>query len=457
MHQLNRFAWLPTQFAGLIFVLFALFTLGGSSRDDVQSLAILNPAMIACSGAALLTLRREHWHGKKWLAFGMMLLFLLVAVYILAIRPGSIGSFYAGPETNNIDAVAGVSESSRPLLFDSYPAISSFFFLFAPLAVFLFALQIGEHHLRLALPILIAIGTISGVLGVLQLGGGAYGQLYLYRITNNSAAVGLFANRNHAAVLLSCLFPMLATFASPGDIVLQSNRRTRQIVAISLTAVLVPLVLITGSRSGLLTATVGLLGAFLISFSVQQSNSRARKHRFIVLAFATGTVALLVLLTIYFSRAEAVERIFTEPGTAKDRTALWASSLALFWQYFPFGFGPGSFPMSFQILEPIALLDEFYVNRLHNDWFEHGLAFGIPGIMLMLVGIVCYLRRAFLLWTRMDGARSAVALGRMASVVIAILGIASVSDYPLRTPAMAGLAALGMVWFLHARRDPRPS
>lgn len=456
MDQSNRFAWPPTQFWGLIVVLFAVFILGGSPREDVQSLAILNPLMVACSGVALLTLKRDHWYGKAWLAFGLVLVFFLVAVYILAIHPGSIGSFYAAAETNNIGEVTDVSEPSQPLLLRSYPVSSSFFFLFAPLAVVLFALQLGERHLRLALPILIAIGTISGVLGVLQLGGSAYGQLYLYRITNNSAAVGLFANRNHAAVFLSCLFPMLATFASRGDIVPQSKRRTRQLVAVALTVVLVPLVLITGSRSGLLTATAGLLGALLISFSAQPSDSHAIKYKFLVSAFVASAIALLVLVTIYFSRAEAVERIFAESGAAKDRTALWASSLALFWQYFPFGFGPGSFAMSFQISEPTALLDEFYVNRLHNDWLEHGLAFGIPGIILMLVGIVCYLRRAFLLWTRMDGARSAVALGRMASVIITILGIASVSDYPLRTPAMAGLAALGVVWLLHARRDPPP-
>ena len=50
----------------------------------------------------------------------------------------------------------------------------------------------------------------------------------------------------------------------------------------------------------------------------------------------------------------------------------------------------------------------------------------------------------------MDNQRWAVALGRMASIVIAILALASVSDYPLRTPAMAGFGALVLVWFAHA-------
>ena len=162
----------------------------------------------------------------------------------------------------------------------------------------------------------------------------------------------------------------------------------------------------------------------------------------------------LVLVTVYFSRAEAIDRIFAETGGANDRADFWTSSLQLFWQYFPLGFGPGGFVSTFQITESSALLDGAYLNRLHNDWLETALTFGVPGILLMLAGVGYYLRRSFVLWMRMDGARSAVALGRMASIVIAILGIASLSDYPLRTPAMAGFAALVLVWFAHARYDP---
>jgi len=456
LHKLNRFSWPPAEFVGLLFVLFVLFLMGGSSRNDVQSLAILNPVMIACAGVALLTLRKECWRGKKWLALGTLLMFALVAIHFSPFLPGSGKSFHASGETVNIRLAVDASDPSQTLIFVSNAASASFFFLFAPLAVVLFAVQLDQKHLRLALPTLIAIGTISGILGVLQLGGGAYGPLYFYRITNNSTAVGLFANRNHAAVFLGCLFPMLATFAFRLDTTPEGSRSTRQLVAISLIAVLVPLVLVTGSRSGLLTATVGLIGALLISIMATPSGARAMKQKYLISMLAAAAIVCLVLITIYFSRAEAVERIFADSGASKDRTAFWASSLALFWQYFPFGFGPGSFAVSFQTLEPVALLDGFYLNRLHNDWLETGLAFGIPGIIFMLLGVLYYLHRTFLLWIRMDGERSAVSLGRMASIILAILGIASVSDYPLRTPAMAGFAALVLVWFLQPGREPRP-
>ncbi len=48
-----------------------LFAMGGSVRADVQSMDILDPIMIICCGAAMLTLKQEHWQ-EKWLliAFG---------------------------------------------------------------------------------------------------------------------------------------------------------------------------------------------------------------------------------------------------------------------------------------------------------------------------------------------------------------------------------------------------
>jgi hypothetical protein len=65
----------------------------------------------------------------------------------------------------------------------------------------------------------------------------------------------------------------------------------------------------------------------------------------------------------------------------------------------------------------------------------------------MLCGGCYYFWRTFHLWFWCDGARTSVALGRMASFVIAILAIASPSDYPLRMPAMTGFAALVCLWF----------
>jgi O-antigen ligase len=442
------------QFWGILITLSMLFLMGGSSRADVQSLAILDPAMVLCCGAALLTLKQQHWNGKRWLVFALMIVFLLVAFYLLP-TPRQFENISRGvSDLATINAAANVTGASQLLAAAPTAAWQSLFFLFAPLAVFLFAIQLERRDFLLTLPLIIFAATISGVIGMLQIIGSADGPLYLYRITNNGAAVGLFANRNHAAVLLACLIPMLAVFAAGSSATKRGGRNTRQLISIAIAVILVPLILVTGSRSGMLAAIIGLVGGLLLYNSSVSIYSRSKTGRPLAAILMASLLFCLVFATIYFSRAEAIKRIFAENSSANDRADFWASSLQLFWQYFPFGFGPGSFVPAFQKEEPLFLLNSAYLNRLHNDWLETVLTFGVPGILILICGLAYYMRRSFILWVRMDGARSTVATGRMASVVIAILGIASVSDYPLRTPTMMGVAALVLCWFIEARDDP---
>jgi O-antigen ligase len=449
----DHFALPGYPFWGLLFTLAALFLMGGSSRADVQSLAVLNPAMLLCCGAAMLTLKQEHWRDKIWYLVGFGVVFLLITLYLVPMPEQFRNISRGASEVASIRSAANVSGASPLLATLPTAAWQSLLFLFAPMAVFLFAIQLGRHDFLLTLPVLILAATISGVIGLLQIVGSTDGPLYLYRITNNGSAVGLFANRNHAAVLLACLFPMLAVFAARSHATSRGGRNTRQLIAIAIAIILIPLILVTGSRSGMLAAIIGLIGGALLYNSHVSIGGGLKTGRSLALISAASILLFLVFATIYFSRAEAIDRIFAEPRGVNDRADYWTSSLQLFWQYFPFGFGPGSFVPAFQKEEPIALLNSVYLNRLHNDWLEIALTFGVPGILLMLTGVIYYVRRSYLLWFRMDGRRSAVVLGRMASIIFAILGIASMSDYPLRTPALMGLAALVLLWFAEARRE----
>ena len=451
---LDRFALPSPQFWGLSVVLTALFSMGGSSRADVQSLAVLNPAMILSCGVAVITLKPEHWHNKKWLLVGFALVFLLAAFY-LAPLPVKLDSVSRGArDIAAIRAAANLPSDLQILALTPVAGRQSLFFLFAPLAVFLFAIQLNRDDLRRTVPLIILLGAISGTIGVVQLAGSANGPLYLYRITNNGTAVGLFANRNHAAVLLACLFPILAVFATRSHAKTQGGRSIPQLIAIALAITLVPLILVTGSRSGMLAAVVGLIGGVMLYNAHVPKRSGSEKGQSLAPILAASVLIGLIFATIYFSRAEAIERVFAEPSRAMDRADFWTASLKLFWHYYPFGFGPGSFVSAFQNEEPLILLSNTYLNRLHNDWLETALTFGVPGILFLVGALAYYIRRFSLLWFRMDGVRAAVAMGRMASVIIAIFAIASMSDYPLRTPAMMGLAALVFVWFIEANRDP---
>lgn len=440
----------------LCVVLTILFLMGGSSRDDVQSLAIMYPLVIISCGLSLFFINSKLVYEHKLISIIFAFIFILTLCYLVPL-PEQVVSNLPGMEkvVANRD-LSQVRDSSFSVSLAPLEAWNSVLFLFVPLSVFLIAVQLNREDLLLTLPITIFAVTASAAMGLLQLAGEADSSLYLYRITNNGNAVGLFANRNHAAVFLACLFPMLAVFTATSQAKNHDTWKAQQLLAIAIAILSIPLILVTGSRSGMLSAAIGLVGGALVYNSHALAGRRSEKRRYFAYISLISVVASLVFVTIYFSRAEAIDRLFREPANEFGRVEIWTSSIRLFLQYFPTGYGPGSFVSAFLYEEPLTYLHGAYLNRLHNDWLETILTFGIIGIALLLFVTAYYIRRTYVLWFRMDGKRTAVAMGRMASVIFAILGIASMSDYPLRTPAMMGFSVLVFVWFIQANAYAAP-
>ncbi len=402
-----------------------------------------------------MTLHRAHFVGRAWLLGWALTIALLAILHLIPLPPLIWQSLAGREDLVDIEKLAGLSNVWRPLTLAPMNSWHAALSLFAPLAVILLGIQLSRNDLFRLLPLVIALAALSGLLGLLQAIGDPQGSLYFYRITNNGSAVGLFANRNHAATLLACMFPLLAVYAATArgeaDAV-----RMRQLVAAAIAIVLVPLILVTGSRSGLVSAVIGLAAAALLyrqpnDFRIVQRGTRDRIKGLPIL----GGIAVigLVILTYFLSRAEAIERLFMRASGEEGRVDAWAVSVDLFWKYFPFGSGSGSFAEAYQIVEPSRLLDATYLNRAHNDWVETAVTFGLPGVVALCVAVIAFGVRSYRLWRNADRSERAVAYGRLASVMIAMIAIASASDYPLRTPTMMGLFAIFILWLTEAGRD----
>lgn len=431
------------------FLLLAFLT-GGGSRIDIQSLAILRPVSVLLCAVALMTLRREHFEGRRWLFAGAISTMILLILHVIPLPPYVWQTLPGRQELAQIDAMVGLGDIARPLTItpmNGWHAITS---LFAPLAVLLIGIQLNRDDLYRLLSVVIALGALSGLIGLLQVIGSADGPLYFYRITNNGSAVGLFANRNHAAVLLASLFPMLAVFAAmgsgSGDV-----HNSRKLVAGAIAIILVPLILVTGSRSGLFASVIGLGAAALLyrSPAHEKKLRLSGKGKKIGIAPVLGGLAVLclVFLTLFFSRAEAINRIFSENSGEDNRSDVWAVGIDIFWKYFPWGSGSGSFVEAFQIVEPNRLLDPTYLNHAHNDLIETAITLGVPGLIVLAVALLGYCRKSYGWWLRGKDSSRNTAFGRLSSVVIAIIFLASLADYPLRTPSMMCLFALLLLWF----------
>jgi O-antigen ligase len=442
--------WLLSSFIVLTFLV------GGSSRIDVQSLAILRPASVLFCALALLTLRRSHFEGRKLFLLGFAAFAALASLHLIPLPP-AIWQNLAGRELLvEIDRAAGLEGVWRPLTITPMNGWHALASLATPLAVLLFGVQLSRNDLFRMLPLVVFLGAISGLFGVLQIAGGTSSSLYTYRITNNGAAVGLFANRNHAAVLLACMFPMLAVFTSVGGNA-SNQQQGRQLIALGLAIILVPLILVTGSRAGLILAVLGFGGALLLykapndGSAINRSRSTSRALPYILLgsisAFGVGG------LTILFSRAEAFERLFHQSSFEDGRGDFWTAVINITYKYFPIGAGSGSFVEAYQVDEPSQLLFVSYLNRAHNDWLETAMSFGLPGIILMLGVAVAFCLHAFKIWRHGKSDRQSIKMAKLATVILAILALASFADYPLRTPIMMSFAMIAGLWLVEWNRS----
>ena len=455
LNQTNSQSKPVFQFWLLSGFLLLVFLTGGSARIDVQSLIILHPAAVLVCACALLTLHRTHFLGRKWLVVGFAALCLLPILHSIPL-PSFIWQNLPGREIQvEIDAILKMDDVWRPLSLTPDNTLHALASLFVPLAIFLLAVQLNREDLFRLLPVLISLGAISGLFGLFQLAGSANGPLYLYRITNEGAAVGLFANRNHAATLLACLFPLLACFASTG-VAAPNKPHMRAIIAIAVAIILVPLVLVTGSRSGLVVAVIGIAAApFLYSKPITGRPVRAGKPRFQFrsVPFLGGLALMcLVFLSVFFSRATAFTRLFNESNFEAGRAEFWTASADIAAKYFPFGSGIGSFVEVYQINEPSKLLYASYLNHAHNDYLETILTAGFGGVVFMVAVIAGFTITTLRAWRSSNRTSRAIRIAKTASVGLLIMAFASVTDYPLRTPIMMAVAVILVLWLTEWQR-----
>jgi O-antigen ligase len=253
--------------------------------------------------------------------------------------------------------------------------------------------------------------------------------------------------------LLATTFPLLAILVRSRTGAKLLGRWTLWI-ATAMIGLLLPLLLVTGSRTGVLAAGItGILSIVLYLTSGEEKPTQATvlttRRMQIVAGIATGG---LISVTIALSRAEAVRRLFAQDSADDLRFQVWPLIARMAQVYLPWGTGAGSFVEIFRIGEPDRLLEPSYLNHAHNDFLEVFLTTGIPGLLLVATGLLLFAWDAWRAW-RAIGRSESVLFGRGATVVIAALVISSITDYPLRTPSLACFFVIAWLWLHASSRD----
>lgn len=446
------------------FVLVVALT-GGGARSDIISLPLLRAAAIVFAAFSLATMPRETWREGR---LPLILLSLLAAWMAIQLIPLPTDFWSTLPLRDNvyaIDKLLGEGDRWRPISLAPWLTVNSLFALTVPVAALIVALATpAGEKMRLWWAIW-CFGILSSLFGLLQLMAGSRSIFYLYRITNEGAIVGLFANRNHFALLLS--FAILAAGALISNELFRRNARLALIAALASTIVVFALLILAiGSRLGLICGLISLAATFAItrwsaSRRPQPVNRSRKMHddaaqplskRLTRMAFTLGPVVVLIGVAALFyasDRANSIVRLVEGSGAPEMRIAAFGTVSDLVQAQWLWGSGFGSFAKVFQIVEPDALLLPAYFNQAHNDWLQLPIEGGLPAVLIAAAALA-WIVSLFVSLVRRYRAPAGPVLAEAAFLAVAFICVAigSVVDYPLRTPSLAMVAALLVILLL---------
>lgn len=426
-----------------IFLSFLLccFIFGGSARSDVYTIFIIRPISFFILLYGLARFDRTKLSTSSFLAVFALGIFALPAVQLVPLPPALWEVLPGRAVLREIDVVIG-RPHWRPLSMAPAETRNALFALVAPLALLILGVQLSSASRARLVYLIIALGCASAALGVVQFIGGQGGPFYFYDVTNRGGAVGLFANRNHQALFLVTLLPMLAFTCADANYF-----QFRWWAAVVAGLLLVPLILVTGSRAGAILGIISIILMFSVLGRVplQREYRNSGLRRWTPLWVGLLGSGLIVVVAL-FGRATAGARLFQASAEEDLRWQILPTLGRMLRVYFPVGTGLGGFERVFRMHEPDTLLAQVYMNHAHNDWLELILTGGLPAALLMCLGFSAF---AVCCWRHFRPSRISdeyAMLPRLGLVTLFLIGLASLVDYPARTPAIAALVVVAALW-----------
>lgn len=332
------------------------------------------------------------------------------------------------------------------------------------LAVFLLAAQVGRRRGQAlqVLAVLVGLATFEALYGLQALFAGG-DRIFGFAVPGSTVrASGTFVNPNHYAALLALALPsalalglVLGGGARP---VLPRRAWPRLLATVSApdfpkralpvgAAVIVGLALAASlSRAGVVAATVGVVAFGLAARGGARDQTRARRR---VTAFALGLTALWVASLVGERLAARFERLdrASDP-TVLGRVAFTRDTLRMAGEHPWFGVGAGAFEAAYPTYGSVDL-HGMQLTHAHDDWVQLLAELGVPGLVLLLVGVAATVRAIVRGHEALaDPARRTLVVAALAGLLP--LALHSLVEFNLRIPGVAvwGAALLGLAFGL---------
>lgn len=412
--------------------LLVLWLAGGASRADVAGRVVVSAAAWIALIVAALFSRKHELSGSR-----VPLLLLCGAAAIAIVQliplPPSLWESLPGRE---IFVQSAQTKVWRPLSIVPTATLNALSSLVVPLAVLLLMAGLHDEDKWWLPTLLIALVGLSLLLGLLQFSGAGFDHPLINDTPGEVS--GSFANRNHFALFLAiaCLIAPVWTFADRGWLAWSGP------IAVGIVLLSLLMILATGSRAGLLLGGLALIFAFWLTRPDLQRLLRHRARWVFPAAIAglIAVVAMFLLLSVAADRAVSLDRLLAADVDQDMRSRGMPTVLSAIATYFPIGAGIGGFDPIFRLHESMDLLKPTYFNHVHNDFLEIVLDAGILGLGMLVAGLVWWI------WASVQAWRGGNRLSKLGSAILLLVIVASVVDFPIRTPLMLAITMVAAVW-----------
>jgi hypothetical protein len=425
----------------------AALVFGGTSRGGFPGAVV---GLAALPLAILLFDDPKEWMRGRMAALALVALAVATPLLQLVPLPPSLWSSLPGrrPLVETYGA-AGLALPWLPVSVGPYATERAVFALLTGVVIFLGALACRREERRMLLALALVIGGGSALLEFLQIIDGPDSALRFYRPSDGNVGVGLFANRNHAAAMLYCMIPIAAVVFDPG----RSRRPMLSLAALGGYDLMIVLgLMMTGSRSALIFGCAALIVSSVAISRESVAPLLADGRRMALFALA-GLGLVAALLAPAFGLTHILDRLVTQEAGAGDRVTLARVSFEAARSFFPIGSGLGTFERVYPLFEPREAIAAAIINHAHDDVLELALETGVLGVALvagaLALAIHCVARNRSEPDAGLRRERDA------AAIVLALLFLHSLLDYPLRMPALAALFALCAATLCKALDDRR--
>lgn len=433
----------------LVALLVILWLTGGASRDDVSGQVISRAASWTAIVIAILFARRPRIGEAREPALILFAMILLCLAQLVPLPPGVWRALPGRAEFG--DSLISPPDLWRPWSLVPGATANALFSLVVPLAMLVLVTTIPRDQKRwIPVAVLTVIG-LALLVGLLQFTGAQISNPF---VNGTPGAVdGLMANRNHFALLLAIGLLMTPVWGVGGE----GSSRVRAPVALGLILLLVLAILASGSRAGAMLGMVALvLGLLLSRRELKAAHRRYSRWTFPAIGLGIALlVTLFVLLSVAAHRAVSIDRLLSNDAEVDLRMRALPTVLAMTRIYFPLGSGLGSFDPIFRMHEPFALLRPTYFNQAHDDFLEIVLTAGLPGLFILLAAV------GWWLWRSVEAWRGAAMPPKLGSATLLLILLASIVDYPARTPLIMAMTIIAAAWLCETEavsgKAPLPS